>query len=122
MAVVKCGELDIKVDEDGFMEEPEKWTKEVGECLAELDGVEKLTDDHWKVINYLRDYYLKYKVAPPIRMLVKQTGFKLKYIYELFPAGPAKGACKYAGFQNQLVAYKPPKLFLFYFRDFCVGE
>jgi tRNA 2-thiouridine synthesizing protein E len=54
-------------------------------------------EDHWKLVNYLRDYYLKYEIAPPVRMLVKQTGLDLKKIYELFPGGPAKGACKIAG-------------------------
>lgn len=97
MPVVKCGDMEVKVDDDGFMQEPEKWTKEIAECLAKQDGIETLTENHWKVINYLRDYYTKYKIAPPIRQLVKETGFKLKEIYDLFPAGPAKGACKYAG-------------------------
>ena len=51
----------------------------------------------WKIVNYLRDYYQKFDIAPMIRKLCKETGFKLKYIYELFPSGPAKGACKLAG-------------------------
>ena len=48
-------------------------------------------------MNYLRDYYQKFGIAPMVRKLCKETGFKLKYIYELFPSGPAKGACKVAG-------------------------
>ncbi|MEM1584194.1 MAG: TusE/DsrC/DsvC family sulfur relay protein [Nitrososphaerota archaeon] len=88
----------LEVDEDGFLQEPEKWSPEVAEFFAKhFEGVEKLTDEHWKVINYLREYWQKYGVAPPIRMLVKQTGFSLQKIYELFPSGPAKGACKVAG-------------------------
>ncbi len=97
MPTVKCDDLEIVVDDDGFMQEPEKWTEEIAKCLAKQDGIEELTEEHWKVIKYLRDYYLKYKIAPPIRQLVKETGFPLKKIYELFPLGPAKGACKYAG-------------------------
>ena len=54
-------------------------------------------EEHWKLVNYLREYYLKYEIAPPVRMLVKQTGLDLKKIYTLFPGGPAKGACKIAG-------------------------
>jgi len=56
-----------------------------------------MSDEHLKVVNYLRDYYLKYEIAQPIMMLVKKTGFDLKKIYQLFPSGPAKGACKIAG-------------------------
>ena len=44
----------------------------------------ELTEDHWKVINYLRDYYKQYGIAPMIRKLCKDTGFPLKTIYELF--------------------------------------
>jgi len=88
----------LEVDEDGFLQEPEKWNPEIAEFFAKhFEGVEKLTEEHWKVINYLREYWQKYGVAPPIRMLVKQTGFSLQKIYELFPSGPAKGACKVAG-------------------------
>ena len=74
-----------------------QWTEEVAKGLSTTEGIENLTEEHWKVIHFLRDYFLKFKVAPPIRMLCKQTGFRLKYIYQLFPTGPARGACKLAG-------------------------
>ncbi|MGY0288812.1 MAG: TusE/DsrC/DsvC family sulfur relay protein [Candidatus Methanodesulfokora washburnensis] len=86
------------IDEDGFLQEPEKWTPELAEFFAKkFEGIEKMTEEHWKVVNYLRDYFLKYGIAPPIRMLTKATGFSLEKIYELFPSGPANGACKIAG-------------------------
>ena len=91
------GEVSIDVDEDGFMQEPDKWNETVAAAIATTEGVEGLTEEHWKVVNYLRDYYLKFGVAPMIRKLCKETGFKLNKIYELFPSGPAKGACKVAG-------------------------
>ena len=91
------GEVSIDVDEDGFMAEPDKWNETVAAAIATTEGVEGLTEEHWKVVNYLRDYYLKFGVAPMIRKLGKETGFKLNKIYELFPSGPAKGACKVAG-------------------------
>ena len=92
------GGMEIKVDEDGFIQEPEKWNKEVAEDIAkeEADSL-FMGEDHWKLVNYLRNYYLQYEIAPPIRMLTKQTGLDLKYIYKLFPKGPAAGACKVAG-------------------------
>jgi tRNA 2-thiouridine synthesizing protein E len=91
------GGVEIEVDEEGFIQEPEKWNEKVAEDLAKLEKAYPLTPDHWKVINCIRAYYLKYGIAPPIRMLLKQTGLDLKRIYELFPSGPAKGACKIAG-------------------------
>ena len=91
------GEITLEVDEDGFMAEPEIWNKEVAAALATTEGVDDLTEDHWKVVQYLRDYYLQFGVAPMIRKVCKQTGYDLKTIYTLFPSGPAKGACKVAG-------------------------
>ncbi len=91
------GGTELEVDEDGFIQEPEKWNKGVAEDIAKTEDAYPMGDDHWKVVDYLRNYFLEYEIAPPIRMLTKQTGFDLKYIYQLFPAGPAKGACKVAG-------------------------
>ena len=97
MALFEYGDLKIDVDEDGFMQEPDMWNQEVAVALASTEGVSELTDEHWKIVNYLRDYYAEFQIAPMIRKLCKQTGFPLKKIYELFPSGPAKGACKVAG-------------------------
>lgn len=97
MAQIELAGQMFEIDEDGFIQEPEKWNEEVAKALAKTEGVEEMTEDHWKVVNYLRDYYLKFEIAPMIRKLCKETGFKLKEIYDLFPSGPAKGACKVAG-------------------------
>jgi TusE/DsrC/DsvC family sulfur relay protein len=91
------GEVSIEVDEDGFIQQPDSWNQNVAAALGTTEGVDNLTEEHWKVVNYLRDYYLKFGVAPMIRKLCKETGFDLKKIYALFPSGPAKGACKVAG-------------------------
>ncbi len=85
------------VDEDGFLEKPEMWNQEVAKDFAETEAIANLTDEHWKVINYIRNYYLQFGIAPMIRKLCKETGYKLNEIYKLFPSGPAKGACKLAG-------------------------
>lgn len=86
-----------EVDEDGFLQEPERWNEEVAQDFACTEAVTELTEGHWKVINYIRGYYLQFGIAPMIRKLCKETGYKLKEIYGLFPSGPAKGACKLAG-------------------------
>lgn len=97
MPVVDLKGTKIEVDEDGFIQEPDTWSEELAVAIALTEEVETLTEDHWKVINYLRGYYQQFGIAPMIRKLCKDTGFQLKYIYELFPSGPAKGACKIAG-------------------------
>lgn len=97
MAIFEYGDIKIEVDEDGFMQEPEEWNDEIAIALATTEAVDNLTEDHWKLVHYLRDYYLKFGIAPMIRKLCKETGFPLKKVYELFPSGPAKGACKVAG-------------------------
>ncbi|VFU17114.1 Sulfite reductase, dissimilatory-type subunit gamma [anaerobic digester metagenome] len=88
---------EIELDEDGFIIDPEEWTEEVARVFAANEGISDLTDEHWKIINYLHEYYAENQIAPMIRKLCKDTGFSLKRIYELFPSGPAKGACRIAG-------------------------
>lgn len=97
MPIFEYQELKIEVDEDGFIQNPESWNEEVAKALASTEDVAEMTEAHWKIVNYLRDYYKKYGIAPMIRKLCKETGFSLKEIYELYPSGPAKGACKVAG-------------------------
>jgi len=88
----------IRVNEEGFLVNPEEWDEETADLLAkEEEGIDALTKDHWAVINYIRGYYLEKNLAPMVRKICKTTGFQLKYIFELFPSGPAKGACKLAG-------------------------
>ena len=97
MAKATLGGVEIEIDEDGFIQEPDKWNESVAEDLAKTENASPMGEDHWKLVNFLRDYYIKFEIAPPIRMLCKKTGLDLKYIYQLFPSGPAKGACKVAG-------------------------
>jgi tRNA 2-thiouridine synthesizing protein E len=87
----------IEIDEDGFITDPTVWDDEMAKALAKTEGVEEMTESHWKVARYLRNYYLQFGIAPMIRKLCKETGFSLKEIYELYPSGPAKGGCKVAG-------------------------
>lgn len=85
------------VDEDGFIDSYANWCPEWVQYVKSQEGIEELTEDHKKIIEVLRDYYEKNGIAPMVRVLSKVTGFKLKQIYELFPSGPGKGACKMAG-------------------------
>jgi tRNA 2-thiouridine synthesizing protein E len=88
----------IELNEDGFMVQPENWDRDIAMALAKSEeGLEGLTDEHWKVIDYIREYYEEKNIAPMVRKVCKNSGFSLKHIFELFPSGPAKGACKLAG-------------------------
>jgi len=94
---------DFEVDEEGYLANLSEWEPEVANVMAKLDDTE-LSDSHWEVINFLREYYEEYQIAPAVRVLTKAIGKKLgkdkgnsKYLYELFPYGPGKQACKYAG-------------------------
>jgi len=98
MAMVVYTGKEIEVDEDGFIQDPDLWNEELARELARnQEGIEEMTEEHWKVVRYLRDYYLQFKIAPMVRKLCKETGTPLQKIYDLFPSGPAKGACKLAG-------------------------
>lgn len=90
-------QLLVMVDEDGFMQEPQKWNREAALFLSRQESLENLTEAHWRVINWVRNYYQDFQVAPPARVVCKAMGFNLKQLYRLFPSGFAKGVCKVAG-------------------------
>jgi len=91
----------LAVSEDGFLIEPAEWNEDIARFLArDQEGLAGLNDDHWAVLNYIRGFFVEHGRAPMIRYICKTTGLKLKTIYELFPSGPAKGACKLAGLPN----------------------
>ena len=102
MAIEVSGKT-IETDEEGYLTNLGDWDEEVAQKLASQDELE-LTDNHWEVISFLREYYDEYQIAPAVRVLTKAIGKKLgkdkgnsKYLYELFPYGPAKQACRFAG-------------------------
>lgn len=103
MSTISVGGKDIEVDEEGYLVNLGDWNKEIAEVLAKQDEL-ALTDSHWEVIDFLREYYDEFQIAPAVRVLTKAIGKKLgkekgnsKYLYELFPYGPAKQACRFAG-------------------------
>ncbi len=55
----------------------------------EVEG--ELTEEHWKVIDYFRKYYLEFKSVPPVRKLARDTGCDLKRACMLFPSGLTMG-------------------------------
>jgi len=88
----------LELSEEGFLVDPQKWNEAVAVALAKAEeGLTELTDEHWSVIKVIREHYQQTNLAPMVRAICKSTGLPLRRIYELFPSGPAKGACKLAG-------------------------
>lgn len=93
----------LETDEEGYLSDLNQWEPGCADIMAAIDDA-VLNENHWEVINFLREYYEEYQIAPAVRVLTKAIGKKLgkekgnsKYLYELFPYGPGKQACKYAG-------------------------
>jgi len=88
----------VELNEEGFLVDPSLWNEELAVLLAKAEeGLDQLTTDHWSVIRFIRGHFIENNSAPMVRSMCKGTGVPLKRIYELFPSGPAKGACKLAG-------------------------
>jgi tRNA 2-thiouridine synthesizing protein E len=93
----------IETDHQGYLNNINDWQESMAVVIAATENIE-LTEQHWEVIRFVRDFYLEYKTSPAIRVLVKTIGQRLgadkgnsKYLYTLFPMGPAKQATKIAG-------------------------
>lgn len=97
MATLEIENKVFEVDGDGFLAKPEIWTKEVASLIAKSDGIEEMNDKHWAIINIIRKNFEEKGNAPMIRTICKETGLRLREIYQLFPLGPARGACRVAG-------------------------
>ena len=96
-----------RMDEEGFLLQPETWNKKVAQTLARVEVPENLTPDHWKVIDCVREYHLEFGTIPPVRLVVRCTGFSLSCIHELFPRGYAKGVCRVAGIPRNTIKVAP---------------
>jgi TusE/DsrC/DsvC family sulfur relay protein len=97
MTTVTLAGSPVEVDAEGFLLKPEQWTREIGEEIARANGIERLTDRHWQVIDFMRKAQLETGSAPSMRALGKTSGVSIKELYELFPKGPAKLAAKIGG-------------------------
>ncbi len=87
--------VEVEVDEEGYLKDMNQWTPQVAEAIAQELGI-TLTDQHWKVINYLREK-AKEGQEVTMRKLGKSGVVSIKELYQLFPNGPLKKAAKIAG-------------------------
>ena len=100
---IEVNGTNYETDEEGYLVNLSDWSEDVANAIAKTENVE-MGPNHWEVVNFLREYYTEYQIAPAVRVLTKAIGKQLgadkgnsKYLYELFPYGPAKQACKIAG-------------------------
>ncbi len=88
--------LNVPLDAEGFLVNPDDWTPEIAEILAQEEGIQ-LTERHWQVIRFVRDYYKEHGEPPTLRAITKRSGVPTKELYQLFPKGPAKKVARIAG-------------------------
>lgn len=91
---------EVLFDKEGFLWYPEDWTEEVAEVLAVEGGIEKLNDNQWDVIRYLRQYFFYHGRAPLNRYLKAGLGISIMELEGLFPDGIRRGARRVAGLPN----------------------
>ena len=97
MSTISVEGVVADVDAEGFFIDSTQWTEDMAPALARAEGIEQLTDAHWRVIRFMRDEYFAKGTGPTVRVLGKTSGVSIKELYELFPKGPAKTAAKIAG-------------------------
>ena len=85
-------------DEDGFLTDPDAWDEEVAERIAREDGIETLTEEHWKIIRYLRDHYLRFGSLPVARLVCRANRLQKGSVRKLFNG--CREAWRVAGLPN----------------------
>lgn len=83
-------------DGDGYLADMSQWTPEIGQAMAEADGIE-LDDDKWQQVMTAREYYDEYNVVPPIRKFAKYLNKDKKDMFKTWMTGPMKPITKYGG-------------------------
>ena len=91
---------EIFLDEEGFLLDPDEWKEVTAETMARNAGLNELSELHWRIINFIREFYLANGKAPLNRDLKNGTGFSLMEIEARFPGGIKRGARRFAGLPN----------------------
>lgn len=89
--------MSIAFNAEGYMTDPSQWTPEIAGILARQEGIDVLTPDHWKIIDFCRQTGLAAGKSPTLRQITVGTGISTKDLFALFPKGPAKKVARIAG-------------------------
>lgn len=82
---------------EGYLANESSWSHDLAREIARINDIGPLSEDHWKIINFVRDYYLRFGRGPAVVKIAQETGFDSRYICELFPCGVVRGAYRIAG-------------------------
>ncbi|WP_296298539.1 TusE/DsrC/DsvC family sulfur relay protein [Rheinheimera sp.] len=103
MLTLQIEDQTVPLDKHGYLADLSLWSEALAAEFAKAENID-LTPAHWEVIWFVRDFYQEYQTSPAIRLLVKAMAEKLgpdkgnsKYLFLLFPEGPAKQATRIAG-------------------------
>ena len=97
MSTATIAGVQVELDDEGFMTQPAQWTREIAEAIARENGIDTLTEHHWKVIEFCRADNEAKGTPPGVRRITKNTGISTKEMYQLFPKGPGVLSSKIAG-------------------------
>jgi TusE/DsrC/DsvC family sulfur relay protein len=89
--------IEVQVNDEGFLTNPDEWSKEIATELAKEEGIETLSEDHWKVIEFCRQSATESGGAPTLRQITTGTGISTKELFALYPKGPAKKVARISG-------------------------
>lgn len=96
----------VAVDDEGYLVDPADWNESVAAAFAEREGL-PLTPLHWQVLRFMRAFLDEHQLIPDarfvIRFLADEAGAgdaARRKLFELFPYGYVKQACKIAGMRR----------------------
>lgn len=106
MTTVADDLADVELGDEGYLANPADWNEDIARALAEGEGIE-LTEEHWKVIRFMREYFAEHGIAADARFVIKFLAEEVGYgsqararLFQLFPYGYVKQACKIAGMKR----------------------
>ncbi len=101
--IITVNNIEIETDKEGYLVDSTLWTTEVAQHIANIENIE-MTNERWQIVNFVREFYQTYDTSPAMRALVKAMQNEYgpdkgnsRYLYRLFPKGPAKIPTKLAG-------------------------
>lgn len=90
------------IDEDGYLETPERWSDKVAEFIASREGISSLTEAHWKIIDYVKEYHIVHGIAPTMRRIINSTEYSGDEVLKMFNSNPSSIG-KVCGMQNPAI-------------------
>lgn len=97
MPTTTISDREVHVDDEGFLTEYDEWDRDLATSLASAIGISELTDEHWKVIEFLRSDYREKGETATLRRVATVGDVPTKQLFQLFPKKPARKMAYVAG-------------------------